>query len=97
MTTKEKILNALRAGPQSDAEIAALLKMPTPSIRRSRGELLVAKVIESNVPGADGSMTWVLTSHNTTLKKRVPVANTVYGPKSAPPETRPAPGNIVHF
>lgn len=96
MTTKEKILNALRTGPLSDAEIAALLKMPTPSIRRSRGELLVAKAIETNVPHADGSMTWVL-SQSGELKKRVSVMDAAYGPKSPPPESRPAPGNIVHF
>ena len=97
MTAKEKILNALRAGALSDAEIAVLLKMPTPSIRRSRGELLIAKAIEANAPHADGSMTWVLASHNAVPKKRTAVTDAAYGPKSAPPETRPAPGNIVHF
>lgn len=96
MTTKEKILDSLRHGPLSDAEIAASIGAPVPSVRRCRGELLVVKSIEAHATHADGSMTWRLPQGATDAPRRKPVS-TSYDIKSRPPELRPAPGNIVHF
>ena len=81
MTTKEKILHVLRNGALSDAEIAALLKLPVPSIRRCRGELLVARTIEASIEHEDGAMTWRLPQREFSTGS--------YGPRSAPPSHDP--------
>ena len=96
MNTKEKILDSLKHGPLTDSEIAALIGAPVPSVRRCRGELLVAKKIEAYITDAvDGSMSWRLPQVES-AKRPKPVAS-AFDLKSRPPESRPAPGNIVQF
>lgn len=97
MTAKEKILDSLKHGALTDAEIAVAINIPAPSVRRARGELLVAKQIEAHVTHADGSMSWRL-PQPVEDKPRPKVEPKWVSPEiKRPPEVRPAPGNIVNF
>lgn len=89
MNTKEKILEQLKTGPKTDAEISQAISVPVPTVRRCRGELVKRDLVEpARMNGR--TATWQLP----TAKVKVARPRMRFNePKSRPPETRP-PGTI---